>query len=72
MRRDTLDSLARVFSFHKAVLLMLSCLTLRYLLSEMKFQCRMNFRVNSVKAVENHKKRAILRLDKSATVLLIC
>ena len=38
----------------------------------MKFQCMMNFRVNSVKVVENHKKRAILRLDKSATVLLIC
>lgn len=45
---------------------MLSCLQLRYLLSEMKFQCMMNFRGYSVKAEENRKTRTITRLDKLA------
>lgn len=55
----------RLFSVHrKPVLLMLSCSTLRYLLSEMKFQCMINFRGNSVKAEENPKRRTAVRLDK--------
>ena len=32
----------------------------------------MSFRVNSVRAEKDLKRRAILRLDKSATVLLMC